>query len=117
MKEFTFVAWCEYGKNDVGESLVTVELTDEEAERLVFYGTKSAVYHAGFENCKELEDVYNHAYDEIIIKLTEEFIEFGLIDEDDEDFSEDWQVDETYQCGVNFPKEFKKMLTDSDEEN
>lgn len=114
MKNFTFVAWCEFGKCDSGESYVDVELTDEEAERLIHYGTQSDVYYGGFSSCEELTDIYNKVYDAAIIQITDELIEFGLVDEDDEDYSEDWQADETYSCGVNFPTEFEDMLVDEE---
>ena len=32
MKEYTFSAWCNYGKGDFGESWIDVDLTDEEVE-------------------------------------------------------------------------------------
>jgi hypothetical protein len=39
--------------------------------------------------------------------MTEEMNDFG-----DEDHSDDWQVDDTYACGVNFPREFEDMLNE-----
>ena len=38
MKEFTFVAYCSYGKGDSGETWIDVELTDEEAEEKILDG-------------------------------------------------------------------------------
>ena len=34
MKEYTFTAYCTFGKGDSGETEIEVELTDEEVEKL-----------------------------------------------------------------------------------
>lgn len=107
MKEFTFVAWCRFGKGDSGETEVEVELTDEEAERLISYGTKADIYYDGFSECAELKDIYKKVYSIAVDQMTEEMIDFG--DEDHSD-NPDWVVDDTYACGVNFPSEFEDML-------
>lgn len=112
MKEFTFTAWCSFGKGDSGETLVDVELTDEEAERLVKYGTQPDIYYNGFYLCKELEDIYKKVYAIAIMQMTEETREFG---DDDHANDPDWVIDDTYACGVNFPNEFEDMLVEEDE--
>lgn len=109
MKEFTFTAYCTFGKGDSGETWIDVELTDEEAERLIKYGTQSDIYYNEFCRCKELEDLYQKIYAIAIKQITEELREWG-----DEARDPDWVVDDTYACGVNFPNEFEDMLVEED---
>jgi hypothetical protein len=109
MKEFTFTAYCTFGKGDSGETEVEVGLTDEEAERLIKYGTQPDIYYNGFSRCKVLEDLYQKIYALAVEQMTEEMNNFG-----DEDHSGDWQIDDTYACGVNFPREFEDMLIEEE---
>jgi hypothetical protein len=113
MKEFTFTAYCTYGKGDSGESWVDVELTDEEAERLIKYGTDPDVYFNDFENCEELKDLYQKIYALAVKQMTEELREFGDLEEK---YASDpnWKVDDLYHCGVNFPSEFGDMLVEKE---
>lgn len=110
MKEFTFTAYCTFGKGDSGETWIDVELTDEEAERLIKYGTQSDIYWDGFSKCEELKDIYQKVYAIAIEQITEELKEW-----DDDARDPDWEADDTYACGVNFPKEFEDMLVGEDE--
>lgn len=115
MKEFTFCAWCRFGKGDSGETWIDVELTDEEAERLEKYGTQPDIYYNEFCRCKELEGLYKKIYAIAIEQITEELREGGdWIDEDDAR-NPDWKADDTYACGVNFPNEFEDMLVEEGE--
>lgn len=111
MKAFTFVAWCRRGRWDSGESLVDVELTDEEAERLISLGTKTDVYYDGFANCKELKDIYEKVYSIAVIQMTEEVRDFGGCEGEDVN-NPNWKIDDVYHCGVNFPTEFEGLLSD-----
>ena len=109
MKEFTFTAYCTFGKGDSGESWIDVELTDEEAESLEKYGTQPDIYYNGFSQCKELEDLYKKLYDIAVDQMTEEMRDFGDLEEK---YANDpnWKVDDLYPCGVNFPTDFEDML-------
>lgn len=116
MKEFTFVAYCTFGKGDSGETYVDVELTDEEVERLIKYGTDPDVYWNGFSNCEELEDIYKKVYAVALDQITEELREWGdWVDEDDAN-NPDWKADDLYACGVNFPSEFEEMMSEEDDD-
>lgn len=116
MEEFTFTAWCRFGKGDSGETFVDVELTDEEAKRLIEYGTKVEVYYDGFYQCKELEDLYQKIYGIAVDQITEELRDWGdWVDEEDKN-NPNWKADDTYACGVNFPQVFEDMLTEEDED-
>ena len=114
MKEFTFTAWCRFGKLDSGESWIDVELTDEEAERLIKYGTQAEIFYDDFSNCEELKDIYEKVYALAVEQMTEELREFGDLDEK---YSSDpnFKVDDLYPCGVNFPNEFEDMLVEDEE--
>ena len=109
MKEYTFIAYCTFGKGDSGESWIDVELTDEEAERLIKYGTQPDIYYNEFYRCKELQDLYNKIYDIAIKQMTEEIRDFGDLEEK---YASDpnFKVDDLYPCGVNFPFEFEELL-------
>ena len=111
MKEFTFPIYCYYGKGDSGESAIDVELTDEEAERLIKYGTQPEIYDNGFDECEELKDIYEKLYALAVEQITEE-----IMDSDDEcEHDPNWKADENYPCGVSFPEEFEDMLTEEEE--
>lgn len=107
MKKYTFIAYCTFGRGDSGETEVEVELTDEEAERLLKFGTQTDVFYDGFSRCEELRDLYQRIYSIAVEQMTEETRDFG-----NEALADDpnWQVDDTYACGVNFPREFEDML-------
>ena len=109
MKEFTFTAYCTFGKGDSGEAEIEVELTDEESDRLINFGTQPDIYYNGFNRCNDLEDLYKKIYALAVEQMTDEMNDFG-----DEDHSDDWQVDDTYACGVNFPREFEDMLVEEE---
>lgn len=111
MKEFTFPIYCYYGQGDSGESWIDVELTDEEAERLIEYGTKADVYEDGFDECEELKDIYEKLYALAVEQITDE------IRDSDDEYADNpnWKADENYPCGVGFPEEFEDMLIDDEE--
>lgn len=113
MKEFTFTAYCTFGKGDSGETEIEVELTDDEAERLVKFGTQPNIYYNGFYLCKELKDLYSKIYTLAVEQMTEEMRDFGDLEEK---YANDpnWQVDDLYACGVNFPREFEDMLSEEE---
>lgn len=113
MKEFTFTAYCTFGKCYSGESLIDVELTDDEAEQLIKYGTQPDTYYNGFSCCEELEELYNKVYAIAVDQMTEEMKEFGDLEEK---YANDpnWKVDDLYPCGVNFPDEFEDMLEEEE---
>ena len=111
MKEFTFIAYCSFGRGDSGETWVDVEFTDEEAERLVKYGTQSENFVNGFDECEELADLYEKVYEIAVEQITDELRDADMLDEEDLE-NPDWRADELYSIGVNFPEEFEEMLVD-----
>lgn len=114
MREFTFTAYCNYGNGNSGESWIDVELTDEEAEMLIKYGTQAEVYYNEFSECEELKDLYKKVYCLAVEQMTGELKAFGDLDAK---YANDpnWKVDDLYPCGVNFPSEFEDMLVDEEE--
>lgn len=115
MKEFIFPAWCKSGKFCSGETLVEVSLTDDEAERLIKFGTDPEILHSyrGFYNCRALNDIYDKVYEIAVVQITDE--QKAWMSEDDEEEAEilndpNWRADDLYEVGVGFPREFEKML-------
>lgn len=115
MKEFTFIAYCTFGKGDSGESYVDVELTEKEAKKLIKYGTNPDIYYNEFENCEELKDIYNKIYEIAIEQITDELRDTDWL-EDEYKNDPNWRADDVYSCGVNFPDEFEDMLVEEDED-
>lgn len=113
MKEFTFIAWCRFGRFDSGETEVEVELTDEESERLITHGTNADTYYNGFSECEELKDIYKKVYSIAVAQMTDEMRDYGELDEDELN-NPNWEVDDSYACGVNFPSEFENMLIEGE---
>lgn len=111
MREFTFTAYCNFGKGDSGESWIDVELTDEEAARLVKYGAQTETYFKGFSECKELKDLYQKIYAIAVDQITDELRDLGGIEGANDP---DWKANDTYPCGVNFPLEFEELLPDEE---
>ena len=109
MREFTFTAWCRYGKGDSGESWIDVELTDQEAERLFHYGTKAEIFYNGFDQCEELKDLYQRIYKLSVDQMTQEVKDASCLGDL---YKPEWRIDDTYQCGVNFPNSFEYCLTE-----
>ena len=116
MKEFTFTAYCNYGKGDSVESWIDVELTDEEAGRLESFGTQAEVFYNGFSQCEELKDIYQKVYSFAVDQMTEELRDYGDLEEQ---YANDpnWKVDNLYHCGVNFPNVFEEQLVDNGDED
>jgi hypothetical protein len=115
MKEFTFPAWCKSGKFCSGATTVEVSLTEEEAERLVKFGTNPDIFYSykGFYNCRDVNDIYDKVYEIAVDQITAELKEW--MDEDDEEEVEilndpNWRADDLYEVGVEFPRDFEKMI-------
>ncbi len=113
MKEYTFTAYCTFGKGDSGESWIDVELTDEEAERLEKYALQPEIYYNGFSKCKELADLYEKIYNLAVDQMTEEMRDYGNLEEKYANDA-DWKVDDLYHCGVIFPFEFEDRLVEEE---
>ena len=111
MKTITFPAFCRFGKLYSGESDVEVELTDEEYDRIMKYGTNADIYYNEFPNCKELKDLYDKIYTIAVDQMTQEMREYGDLEEKYAN-DPDWKVDDTYYCGVHFPFEFEDILVE-----
>lgn len=108
MKDFTFIAWCSYGTE---ETEIEVELSNKDAKKLERYGRQPDIYEDGFANCEALEDIYKKVYEIAVAQMTEEIREYG---DDDHLDDPDWRVDNTYECGVEFPLDFEDSFSDED---
>lgn len=114
MKEFTFIAYCSFGKGDSGETHVDVELTEEEAKKLIKYGTDPEIYYNDFINCAELKEIYDKVYEIAIEQITDELRDTDWLDDKYKNDPK-WRADNLYFCGVNFPNEFEDMLVEEEE--
>lgn len=115
MREFTFIAYCTFGRGDSGETYVDVNLTEKEAKKLIKYGTKPEIYYDEFSSCVELQDIYNKVYSIAVDQITDELKETDWLDEKYKD-NPNWRADHIYSIGVNFPNEFEDMLEEEGEE-
>jgi hypothetical protein len=113
MRECIFRAYCTFGRGNSGETDVYVELTDEEAERLIKYATTPEIYYNGFNRCKELEGLYNRIYALAVDQMTKEMRDFGDLEEEYAN-DPDWKVDDLYACGVNFPYEIEESFLEDE---
>lgn len=102
MREFTFPAWCQFGKGDVGESEITVNLDDDNAEQLVKYASDPDVYYEGFDACLELSSLYDKIFTLADKQITEEIISGEIWD-----FEEGETASDVYAIGIEFPLEFE----------
>ena len=113
MQNFTFPAFCIFGKGDSGETFVDVELSNAEANKLIQYGTQESCFYEGFAHCEELKELYGKIYEIAIKQITDELRGTGWLDEHEND-NPDFRADDVYVCGVMFPEEFEEMLSEND---
>ena len=64
MQVVEFVAQCEFGRGDYGETVVSVGLTDEEAARLRRIAA-GLFWEMRFESCVDVADVVPEGYQDI----------------------------------------------------
>ena len=102
MREFTFPAWCQYGKGDVGESEITINLDEKNAELLVRYASDPDVYYKGFDACLELSVLYDQIFNFADKQITEEIISGEIYE-----FEEGETASDVYPIGIEFPYEFE----------
>lgn len=108
MRDFTFPAVCGFGKGDSGDTLVTIELTDEEAERLIEYCSQPDHYYSDFDECEELADLYDKIYELAVEQITDELRDGDFLEEEDAE-DPDWRADDLYTIMVKFPEEITDM--------
>ena len=98
-----FGAWCSFGKNDNGETVVAAELTNEEIVRL--REAAKEWYWDDFDECDEVHDIYEKVYalavDQITSELRENQPGFG------EQLGENEKADSIYYIGVAWPEEME----------
>ena len=111
MKGFTFRAWCRSGKFCTGDSHVWVELTDEEAERIIKFAANAEIlYDADFCEIDELADIYDKVHAIAVKQITEEMRDWGGEDEEETEKMRDpnWSAEDWYSIRVGFPLEIKQ---------
>lgn len=111
MKGYEFPAWCSFGKGDSGESIVYFELTDEEAARLEATAKDPDIYYDGFYEAEDLADIYKKVYAAAVEQITDELRDADL----DIPADENWEADDTYAVGVEFPTEFEDLFEEDED--
>ncbi len=110
MKQYDFPAWVKFGKMDSGETVITVELTEEEADRLCAEA-KREDYPRMFE-CDAISDIYAKVYKLAVEQITNELKEIIEINEEDKDENDNWQADRSYPIFADFPEDLERYTSD-----
>ena len=104
MQVVEFVAQCEFGRGDYGETVVSVGLTDEEAARLRRMATE-LFWEMRFESCVDVKDIYDKVYDKAVDQITGELLEYD--ERVKEAVEEGDKVDAVYGITIDWPEEYK----------
>lgn len=91
----TFDYTLYYGKGDVGESYIEMEITEEEYERL------KEAYDSGedFYDCESVKDIYDRAYELAEEEATSDLISAGILDADRR-ASESYPIEVYFPCSI-----------------
>ena len=98
MRSFDFPAYISFGKLDNAETIVTIELTDEEAQRVTHAIAEDLYFH--LDECEAITDIYEKVYEAAVNQITQELSESDWCDDAKDPF---WRADYLYHIGVNFP--------------
>ena len=104
MQVVEFVAQCEFGRGDYGETVVSVGLTDEEATRLRRMAT-GLFWEMRFESCVDVKDIYDKVYAKAVDQITGELLEYD--ERVKEAVEEGDKVDAVYGITIDWPEEYK----------
>ena len=104
MQVVEFMAQCEFGRGDCGETVVSVGLTDEEAARLRRMAT-GLFWEMCFESCVDVEDIYDKVYAKAVDQITGELLEYD--ERVKEAVEEGDKVDAVYGITIDWPEEYK----------
>lgn len=104
MQVVEFVAQCEFGRGDYGETVVSVWLTDEEAARLRRMAA-GLFWEMSFESCVYVKDIYDKVYAKAVDQITGELLEYD--EHVKEAVEEGDKVDAVYGITIDWPEEYK----------
>ena len=115
----TFKAYTEFGKCDSVSWELDYEVSEEQYQALI----NAAKNGIEFSDAEELGDLYDDVYAEAVAIDTQNQLEYNydVVEEYIEDFvaegnaAEDWQSDEVYMIGVNYPAEIEALMYEDDE--
>ena len=85
-----------YGKGDVGESYIEMEITEEEYERL----KKAHESGEEFMDCESVADIYNRAYELADEDATNELIAAEVLDKKHKKASELYPIEVYYPYSI-----------------
>lgn len=98
-----FGAWCSFGNGDSEDTVVAVELSEAEVERL--RDAAKEWYWDDFAECEEVSDIYDKVREIAIDQITDELKEYqpGFT----EMLGEGEKADSIYFIGVAWPEEME----------
>ena len=108
-KKLEFVAHTVFGKCDSVDWILNMDVSEEEYERLLEASKKND----DFFRAKEVRDIYARVYDEAVNRATANFLENDpeMVEDylEDDQTIEEWQADDVYEIGVDFPSSWKNI--------
>lgn len=122
MKTYMFPAYISFGKFDNAETVVEVELNDEDAFLLETCAAEDDYFH--LNECEKLGGLHIRILDLADEQLTQElrlsdaelgteYCRYAEV----EDEPELWTASCTYSIGVNFPEELQELKSRREEES
>lgn len=122
MKSYSFPAYISFGKFDNAETIVEIELSEEEASLLEKCAAEDDYFH--LDECEKLGPLYDKVFGLADEQLTQELrfsdVELGTEycrHAEDEDEPDLWTASCTYNIGVNFPKELQELKSQKEDED
>ena len=109
MRDFFIDAYCNCENHNFSGHTIRVTLSDSEAQRLISVASNPKTYYGRFYRCEELKDIYDKIYKEAVEQMTDLY---RFLSTTDKRFikSDEWRIDDTFECWVEFPKEIEKLI-------
>ena len=110
VREFFIDAYCKCGHHVFSGYTIRVVLPEIEAQRLISVASNPKTYYGRFYRCEELKDIYDKIYKDAVEEMTDLYYSLSTTDKSCTIRSEDWRIDDTFECWVEFPKEIEKLI-------
>lgn len=121
MKSYSFPAYISFGKFDNAETIVEIELSEEEASLLEKCAAEDDYFH--LDECEKIGPLYDKVFSLADEQFTQElrFSDAELGTDycryaEDEDDPDSWTASCTYTIGVNFPEELQWLKSRREKE-
>lgn len=109
MREFFIDAYCKCENHVFSGYTIRVVLSETEAQRLISIGSNPKTYYRRFYRCEELKDIYDKIYKDAVEEMTALYRSLSTTDKSCIR-SEDWSIDKSFECWIEFPKEIEKLI-------